>query len=218
MYEFGQDGFFLDLTELIEEYGVNYKEHFSNLTKEEQDEITRKGTDPASGGFYGMPILTTKLIDNLQSLMFINQTWLDKVGMQAPTNVNELYEVLKAFATKDPNGNGIADELPILGKTSGSTDLCCYIINAYVYYDSLHNFNVTDGKVWAPFTTNEYREALKFMNKLCAEGLLPDLNFTISSVSEFIPLITPATGTALTGIFCGHPLSYSDPSSNLLEE
>ena len=39
--------------------------------------------------------------------MWIYQPWLDAVGMEAPTTTEEFYEVMKAFATKDPNGNGV---------------------------------------------------------------------------------------------------------------
>lgn len=44
---------------------------------------------------------------------FINQKWLDNLGLEMPTTVDEWYEVLKAFKEKDPNGNGVADEIPL---------------------------------------------------------------------------------------------------------
>jgi putative aldouronate transport system substrate-binding protein len=42
----------------------------------------------------------------------IREDWLAKVGKTAPTSMDELYEVLKAFKTGDPNGNNKADEIP----------------------------------------------------------------------------------------------------------
>ena len=45
--------------------------------------------------------------------MLINKAWLDKLGMQVPTTRDELEDVLKAFKTEDPNGNGQADEIPM---------------------------------------------------------------------------------------------------------
>ena len=38
--------------------------------------------------------------------MYINQTWLDNLGLEVPTNMDELEEVLIAFKEGDPNGNG----------------------------------------------------------------------------------------------------------------
>ena len=46
-------------------------------------------------------------------VMMINKTWLDKLGLEVPSTLGELEEVLKAFKEKDPNGNGKADEIPM---------------------------------------------------------------------------------------------------------
>ncbi|KAA8816883.1 type 2 periplasmic-binding domain-containing protein [Bifidobacterium vespertilionis] len=45
--------------------------------------------------------------------MFINQTWLDKLGLAVPTTWDALRDVLIAFRDRDPNGNGKADEIPM---------------------------------------------------------------------------------------------------------
>ena len=53
----------------------------------------------------------------------INKVWLDKLGLAIPTTIQELKDVLIAFKTQDPNGNGIADEIP--SPTTGiSTSTC----------------------------------------------------------------------------------------------
>ena len=36
----------------------------------------------------------------------------DNLGLEAPTTVDELYDVLVAFRDNDPNGNGQKDEIP----------------------------------------------------------------------------------------------------------
>ena len=216
--EFGEAGYFLDLKDLIEEHGTYFKEAISKQPEEMQQQIYDKITDTSNGAIYTLPYVSYETVDVLQSLTFINQKWLDKVGMSAPTTVDELKSVLKAFAEEDPNGNGMADELPMFSKASGVNDICTYIINAFVYYDTLNIFNVTDGKVWAPFASDEYRKAIIYMSELCTQGLLSDLSFTTAESSEVISLITPATGTAITGIFSGHPSSWTDPTSMLMEE
>lgn len=43
----------------------------------------------------------------------INVEWLEKLYFDMPTTTEELKEVLIAFKTKDPNGNGKADEIPL---------------------------------------------------------------------------------------------------------
>lgn len=47
-----------------------------------------------------------------QNAMWINQTWLDRLGLEAPTDWESLREVLTAFRDRDPNGNGKRDEIP----------------------------------------------------------------------------------------------------------
>lgn len=217
MNDFGDDGYFLDLTDYIEEYGTYYKEQFANLTKKEQERITRKGTSE-SGHFYGMPLLTNTMIDNMASMMYINQTWLDKLGLQAPTNTEELYNVLMAFKTQDPNGNGAADEIPMLGKSGGDYDMNGYLINAFTYYDAKYPFNVTDGKLRASYISDEYRQALIYMNKLHSAGLLSDLCYTLSGANEFSALITPPDGVAKVGVWCGHPSIFTNVNSPVLEQ
>ena len=211
---YGQDGYFLDLTELIDKYADTYKKAFKELDKEKQESITRTITDPDTGCIYAMPYVGMPLQDDLQSMMYINQRWLDAVGMKAPTTIDELYNVLKAFKTQDPNGNGQADEIPMLGTET----IMNYVINAFIYYEYDHPYNVENSKVYAPYTTDEYREALRFLNKLCKEGLYSDLSFTLKSKTDLKNLYTPASGIAQVGIIWGHPQLNANPLSAVLEE
>ena len=211
--EFGEAGYFQDLTDLIDKYAVNYKEQFAKLSKDEQEYINSRGTTD-NGGFYGMPLYTGfDYMDHLQNVMYINKTWLDKVGKSMPTTVDELYEVLKAFKNQDPNGNGTADEIPMFGR-----GIANYVINAYQYYDTEYPADVNGGVVSAPYITDNYRQALITLNDWCKKGLYSDLSITIKTANEVKALITPTSGEARVGIWCGHPLSYTDVSSPILEE
>jgi putative aldouronate transport system substrate-binding protein len=101
----GEDGYFLDLTDLIEKYADTYKEKYKTLTDTEKEYVDLKCKSMESDAIYALPEVREVLIDEIQSLTFINQSWLDAVGMKAPTTVDELYAVLQAFKTQDPNGN-----------------------------------------------------------------------------------------------------------------
>lgn len=216
MNQYGEDGYFLDLTDLIEEHATNYKEQYEKLSKENKKRIDKGKSD--DGAIYGMPLLSVAGIDDIQNQMYINQTWLDKLGLQAPTNIDELYTVLKAFKEQDPNGNEIDDEVPVLGSASGTTDITGYFINAFVYFNVTNRLHVENGKVGATFITDEYRQALVYMNKLCKEGLLSDFCFTITSNTERKSLITPSDGVAKVGIWCGNPELVADTANPILGE
>ena len=56
-------------------------------------------------------------------------------GLDMPTNTEELKDVLKAFKTQDPNGNGKADEIPMslfIYLPSRSPALVCFTISDYL--------------------------------------------------------------------------------------
>ena len=217
MNEFGEDGYFMDLTELMKD-AKNYQAALAKLEKSEQKFITEKSVNTKNGEIYGMPYYGVMAIDNLQQLMYINQTWLDAVGMTAPTTTEELYNVLNAFKTQDPNNNGINDEIPLLAKANNDRDITSYIINAFLYYDVYTPINITDGKVWDPVSSDEYRQALIYANKLCAEGLLSDLSYTLTSQTEFEALISPQDGVSKVGIWCGHPSVWTSSNATNLNE
>lgn len=219
VFEYGEEGYFIDLTDYFANSGHYFWEAYDRLSQQDQDNIFALGTDPSTGGFYGFPHYGSRDMDSFLTLMCINQTWLDKLNLQAPSTTDELYDVLKAFATQDPNGNGIADEIPMVGRVnSWRGDATDYLVNAFVYCDPEYLFNVDNGQLWTAFDTDEYREAMKYINKLCSEGLLSTLNFTATAHSELIPVVTPANGTALSGIYAGHPLLVSENGNEVLYE
>lgn len=109
--------------------------------------------DPECSIFYG-PVIRTD--------------WLDKLGLDAPTDPDSLYEVLKAFKTKDPNGNGEADEIPMSGV--GSKNLT-YVMPMF---DTSREFYIVDGQVkYGPMDKN-YDDALAYLAKLYAEDLIDE--------------------------------------------
>lgn len=218
---FGEDGYFVDLSDLVEKYAVNYKAKYENLPEEDKQVLDANTINATDGGWYGMPMYAESGkagMDNIEQMVFINQTWLDRLGLKMPTTVEELYTVCQAFATQDPNGNGMADEIPILGASGIDYDISSYLINAFVYYDITYPLNVTDGKVWDPVSTDEYRQALIYANKLCKEGLLSDMCYTMTSSSEFKTMLSPVDDIARVGIWCGHPDVYTSAETEILDE
>lgn len=98
----------------LDEY-LDYAPNLSALI--EQDDAIRKGITMPDGHIYSCPQLN-KTEGNLIHHYWINKTWLDNLGLEAPTTVDELYDVLVAFRDNDPNGNGQKDEIPycVVGK------------------------------------------------------------------------------------------------------
>ena len=56
------------------------------------------------GKNYGMPNLNYSHVEN--SVSGYRWDWLEKLGMEVPTTIEELHDVLYAFTHNDPDGNG----------------------------------------------------------------------------------------------------------------
>ena len=109
----------------------------------------------------------------------INKAWLDKLGLKMPTTLDELHDVLVAFKTKDPNGNGKADEIPL----SFIADFWCADIGDLIFSpfglpDNIDHRIVKDGKVVYTAVQPEYKEAISTFHQWVAEGLVDQELFT----------------------------------------
>ena len=213
MNQYGEDGYFLDLTEYIDKYGKNYKKALDTLEGDLKEYILEKSVNTNDNGIYGLPRVICTAGDDLQSMLHINNEWLNKVGMSVPTTPDELRAVLQAFMTKDPNGNGEPDEIAMLG----GAGIQYFLINSFVYFDA-GRFNVTDGQVWDPVKTDEFRQALIYGNKMVKDGLYSSLSFTVKSESEYKNMISPANGPSKVGIFAGRASSLTADDSDVLSQ
>ena len=212
--EYGDDGYFLDLRDYYaDKEGVSrvFWERLQEIPEEEQVTNVRRMTDVENGAMYSLPCIQTSDIDTMDYQMWINQTWLDELNLQAPTNPDELYEVLKAFKQRDP------DCVPLAGiENSMGGDVINWIVNMFTYCDDTRRWNVDEtGKLYMPYTTDDYRQALIYMHKLVQEGLMTPLCWTIK-IQEMQALTSPADNDPMVGIFAGHLTLHVTPGSEVL--
>ncbi|HIW34912.1 MAG TPA: extracellular solute-binding protein [Candidatus Paenibacillus intestinavium] len=160
--------YFRPLDQYIDEYMPNLK-----AAMEETPLLKKISTFP-DGEIYSLPArLPSRPKSGTQPV--INKTWLDNLGLEVPTNIDELYTVLKAFKENDPNRNGKQDEIPV----SNSGDIDLSILTIFGITDLRgNNMMIKDGKpVYYP-TSEEYKESLKWLNKLYEEGIIDRESFT----------------------------------------
>jgi putative aldouronate transport system substrate-binding protein len=106
--------------------------------------------------------------------MRINKTWLAKLGLKMPETIDDVYAALKAFVTRDPNGNGKADEIGITHYGMDNIDATFLGAFGYSYGYTEHQriVNVIDSKVVFFRGTPAYKAYLQWMTKLYKENLL----------------------------------------------
>lgn len=165
----------IPLNELIDKYAGNLKERWTEMPQIKSDMTT------PDGNIYGIPSLDSGGIGHPQCSykMWMNTEWLQKLGLQAPTTTEEFKNVLTAFKTKDPNGNGKADEIPLTGAiNTWNADPYKFILNAFDYFDFDTLLKLKDGKMSFCANSDGFKEGLKYMADLYANGLIDPAAFT----------------------------------------
>ena len=164
---------YIPLNEYIDKYSENLVARW-----EEMPEI-KEGMTAPDGNIYVLPTFEGYTghgaIDKKQ---WVNKGWLDNLGMEVPTTIEEYYDMLVAFKNEDPNGNGKQDEIPLTGAYgTWAAEPYLFILNAFDYYDE-SLVKLKDGTFSSTADTDGFKEGLKFLNKLYAEGLLDPASLT----------------------------------------
>ena len=183
----GEDGTFIDLTPYIT------ADVMPNLTKilDEHPEI-RAAITMDDGKIYGLPsgeqMGTAGIgkeedysIFSIPQFSMINKKWLDELGLEVPTTLDELHTVLKAFKDNDMSakvyGNDKGSTIPM----STGFDQWCWGQNIFYagfgftnWINDVCNDLVLqpDGKVNFVCDDDNYRAALTYFHDWYAEGLM----------------------------------------------
>lgn len=167
-------GVFETLDSLIDTNGPNIKKMFSEIP------LTKSLSTQADGKIYSVG-LYKGIWPETWCRMVINKTWLDKLKLQVPTTWDELYTVLKAFKTGDPNGNGEADEIPINWDGSNLDGFnITTLLGGYglLSSNSDNGYFINNGKVSNKYADPRMKELVVFLNKLNNDHLINPQVFT----------------------------------------
>ena len=135
---------------------------------------------------------------SLQNTMWINQTWLEKLNLDKPTDWESLLAVLTAFQTKDPNQNGKSDEIPL--SFLGPWDLK-FLSHAFGMVANDYNIYVDDaGQVQFLPLQEDYLAFLKALVSLNEQGLLDENGFT---TADSLRTESDSDATVTYGMFFG---------------
>lgn len=172
LLKLAKDGVIIPVDDLIN----NYMPNFQKVLKA-APEYKKMITAP-DGHIYSFPWIEElgtgkEAIQSVDDFPWINQAWLKKLGLKMPTTTDELKQVLVAFKTQDPNGNGEADEIPLsfIDKPGGE-DLT-FLYGSFGLGDNWDHTVVTnDGKVVFTASDNGYKDAINYIHSLYQEGLI----------------------------------------------
>lgn len=170
--KYSSQGIIVELNDYLDKYAPN----FNKLLKEKPD-LDAVIRNP-EGKIYGLPFYQELVSERIPDNLFINKKWLDTLGLKMPETTEEFYEVLKAFKTQDPNGNGIADEIPLSYRSNQRLTGELSLFGSFGVVDNDSHLMIEDGKVLFSPAQEGYKEGISYMNRLYTEGLIDPEVFT----------------------------------------
>lgn len=198
----------------IDPYIEPYSENMGRILEEHPD--FADAITATDGHIYGFPRFSECYHCLAYPKFYIRQDWLDALNLEMPTTTDELKDVLTAFVTQDPNGNGQADEIGLLGGTD---------FNLMLEYGIIGNSFVTvkpDFWLYTPggenidisVTTDAYRDGLIYLNDLYANGLIDPTSFTNDS-DQFAQ--TVRLEPYIVGMYCCDHIGMGYDTANVDE-
>lgn len=214
LYIYGRQGLFQPLGRLIDEFAPELLEVFKNVPR-----LREEFTAP-DGEMYAFPAINQCYhCRSSEVRMWVNKTWLKRVGMSSPTTLDEFTAVLKAFRDQNPAGQNFA--VPMSGGKSGSgSSFIGYIMQSFGYLPASKIAKDGDNLIYAP-TQDFYREGLRYMAGLAKDGLLDKRSFTQSADELKLQVMNPE-GALVGFVQGGSQGSFADveagnPSARYLD-
>lgn len=123
--------------------------------------------------------------DTMRAGVIIRRDWLEKLGLETPTTVEEFTDMLRAFKTQDPDGNGKDDTYGIaIPKWDGKNNFGPFDQIA-AWFGAPNAYKVDDkGTIIPDFLTEEYNEYLDYARSLYEEGLI-NQDFAVLSTDNW---------------------------------
>ncbi|TDQ42689.1 extracellular solute-binding protein [Aureibacillus halotolerans] len=179
LLKYGKQGLFIPLEDLIEEHAPNIQKLL-----DENPEI-RKAITQSDGHIYSLPYIDNSYV--FRSIrLYVNQKWLDNLGLEQPETVEEFVNVLRAFRDEDANGNGDPNDEQGWSMPSGTLSwslmhqlLGSYglgnggspAIGQYIYLDE-------NNEVQPLLTDERYKEVFMLLQEMYKEGLVGKTSFS----------------------------------------
>ncbi|HML48445.1 MAG TPA: extracellular solute-binding protein [Clostridia bacterium] len=188
--KFGMQGLLLPVNNYLE-----FMPNFAVIL--EGDPVAKSNATAPDGNIYSLPTINASPASQYNHYkLYINQVWLDKVGLGIPATTEDYYQTLKAFKEQDANDNGAADEIGWTG--DNSLKIVQYLMGSWGIFN--RGYTKTDfgrgveydldpetGLLRYAYTVPEYKEVLSYLNRLYTEGLIDPEIFTIQSQSANNP-------------------------------
>jgi len=167
----GNDGTIIPLEDIIDSYMPNL-----SRVLETNPEYRAMMTNE-DGHIWAFPWIEElghgrESIHSVAGLPWINVEWLDNLGLEMPTTIDELREVLIAFRDQDPTGTGQSIVPMSFIMDGGSNDMNFLFGSFGLGHNPDWTVVTNDREVRFTGAEEGFKEAVLFMHELFSEGLI----------------------------------------------
>lgn len=155
------------LDEEIAKYGPELKR---KIPQAAWDQVT------FNGRIYAIPSMNE--VKGVE-LMYGRKDWLDRLGLKPPKTLDDYYEVIRAFATLDPDNNGKHDTIGLL--VTENLGRTAPFFGAFGI--QLNQWLEQDGKLVYANVTPQAKEGIAFLRRLYEEHLI-DPDFPLNRIQN----------------------------------
>ncbi len=136
------------------------------------------------GENYGVPVVWP--LGDHSRVNVIREDWLEKLGMSIPTNIDEFYEVLKAFRNNDPDGDGQKNTYGMGGYLPETTteNIWPGLFGMFGSHPNIYYLD-ENGKIGYGAIDPRTKEALETLNKWYQEDLI-DPEFKVDTADSWL--------------------------------
>ena len=168
-------GAFWDLTDIIGTYAPT----IANSPLLKAGFVNSK----VEGRIYGIP----RERDVARMVVLFRDDWLKNLGLDFPSNWDELLNVMRAFTNDDPDGNGKNDTIGFITGKAGNQGEVPFdgFRNAVVMNGGPNGWGVENDKVVPDFMTDAYVTTMNFYRAMYREGLM-NSDFPILDREEIV--------------------------------
>lgn len=193
------DGDYLRLNDLVEEYAPTFHEMITNDPELFKDIVTDEGN------IWGMPMIDLDPQDAFTGPI-IRQDWLDDLGLEMPTTIDEWTEVLETFKSEKDA------ETPFLITAAGLHADNAFIGAYGVGYDMFQ----VDGEIKYGPIEDGYKDYLTKMNEWYEAGLIdPDFP-AVEAADQMSDFVTGVAGAGTQGFWIFEPWEAATDDENML--
>lgn len=210
---YAQTGVIADITDVFNEYATEETKAYFNT-----DGGIALGSAMVDGKLYGLPILGNGY-DSVM-VMFIRQDWLDALGLEMPTTMDELKNVAHDFTYNDPDENGMDDTyglalngVEVFSAVGGVQAFFEGYGVAPGYWGNNFTFVEKDGKVvWGGTQADEMKAGLTVLKEMYDDGSIPKDFLTMDNNAVF-----EAAGASKAGIWFAPMWGGMSANSNAIK-